>query len=91
MAERTLHVTLRQDGPIPLDVHFTCGTGDTLAGLIGALACALPPARAAAAGAFLHGLASDRWRARTGADRGLLASEIADEIPALLGELLASR
>jgi molybdate transport system ATP-binding protein len=31
VAERTLHVTLRQDGPIPLDVHFTCGTGDTLA------------------------------------------------------------
>lgn len=67
------------------------GTGDTLAGLIGALACVLPPVRAAAAGAFLHGLAADRWRARTGADRGLLASEIADEIPALLGELLASR
>ena len=31
MAEHTLHVALRQDGPIPLDVGFTCGPGDTLA------------------------------------------------------------
>ncbi|MCS6900625.1 MAG: NAD(P)H-hydrate dehydratase, partial [Myxococcales bacterium] len=65
------------------------GTGDTLSGIIGALACSLPPEQAAAAGAFLHGLAADRWRARTGSDRGLLASEIADELPVLLGELLA--
>ena len=67
------------------------GSGDTLSGILGALACSLPPERAAAAGAFLHGLAADRWRARTGSDRGLLASEIAEEIPALLGELLAPR
>ena len=31
MADRTLSVTLRQDGPIPLDVEFTCDAGDVLA------------------------------------------------------------
>ncbi|MCU0658215.1 MAG: NAD(P)H-hydrate dehydratase [Polyangiaceae bacterium] len=67
------------------------GSGDSLAGIIGALACALQPLRAAAAGVFLHGMAADQWRLRSGADRGLLASEISDEIPALLGSLTAVR
>lgn len=31
MSEHALAVTLRQDGPIPLEVAFTCGAGDTLA------------------------------------------------------------
>ncbi|MFN7977467.1 MAG: molybdenum ABC transporter ATP-binding protein [Vicinamibacterales bacterium] len=31
MAERDLVVELRQDAPIPLDLSFTCGAGDTLA------------------------------------------------------------
>jgi len=66
----------------------TAGSGDVLSGLIAALSCSLPPTRAAAAGAFLHGLAADRWRARAGSDRGLLASELCDLIPGLLGELL---
>jgi molybdate transport system ATP-binding protein len=30
-ADRTLAVTLRQSGPIPLDVAFSCGAGDVLA------------------------------------------------------------
>ncbi|RYE94037.1 MAG: NAD(P)H-hydrate dehydratase [Myxococcales bacterium] len=67
----------------------TAGAGDVLAGLIAALACHMTPRHAAAAGAFLHGLAADRWRARSGSDRGLLASELSDELPALFGELLA--
>lgn len=31
MTEHALQVRLRQDGPIPLDVSFSCGAGDTLA------------------------------------------------------------
>ena len=31
MADRRLSVTLRQPGPIPLDVDFTCDAGDVLA------------------------------------------------------------
>ncbi len=30
MGSRRLHVTVRQDGPIPLDVTLDCGPGDTL-------------------------------------------------------------
>ncbi|MFM8411873.1 MAG: NAD(P)H-hydrate dehydratase, partial [Alphaproteobacteria bacterium] len=59
----------------------TGGTGDVLAGLIAALlAQGLDPFAAARLGAFLHGLAGDRVAARSG-DAGLLASELADEIP----------
>jgi NAD(P)H-hydrate epimerase len=67
----------------------TAGAGDVLAGLCGALACALPPFEAAYAAVYLHGAAGDAWRARH-ADRGLLASEIADELPSVIGKLQAS-
>lgn len=65
----------------------TGGTGDVLAGLIGALLGAgLPPFDAACAGVLLHALAGER--AARG-DRGLLASELAHAIPLVLGESLA--
>jgi NAD(P)H-hydrate epimerase len=64
----------------------TAGSGDTLSGIIGALACTLPAFEAAWTGAYLHGLAADRWSEADG-DRGLLASEIADGIPPLLAAL----
>jgi hypothetical protein len=36
----------------------------------------------------VHGLAADVWRAKHGgADRGLLASEIGDEVPGVLAAL----
>jgi NAD(P)H-hydrate epimerase len=66
----------------------TAGSGDVLAGLTGALACLLPPFEAAWSAAYLHGAAGDAWKARHG-DRGLLASEIADELPGVLRDLLA--
>lgn len=70
----------------------TAGAGDVLAGIIAALACSLTPARAAAAGAFVHGRSAERWQAQhEGADRGLLASEVASGVPATLGALLALR
>jgi NAD(P)H-hydrate epimerase len=66
----------------------TAGSGDVLSGLMGALACTLPPFEAAFSAAYLHGAAGDAWKAKY-ADRGLLASSIADELPGVLRDLLA--
>ena len=61
----------------------TAGTGDVLAGIIGALlACGVDPLRAAAGGAFLHGRAGALgWR------RGLVAGDVIAHLPAVLDEL----
>jgi hydroxyethylthiazole kinase-like uncharacterized protein yjeF len=60
----------------------TAGAGDVLAGIIGALACTADPFEAACAGVYLHGAAADTWcRLHGGADRGLLAGDIADALP----------
>ena len=65
------------------------GTGDVLAGIIGALlAQGLPTGPAARLGAYLHGLAGDFVRERLG-DSGLLASDLPDAIP-LVRKRLAS-
>jgi ADP-dependent NAD(P)H-hydrate dehydratase / NAD(P)H-hydrate epimerase len=65
----------------------TAGTGDVLAGLIGALlAQGLDPWRAAAAATFLHGRAGALgWR------RGLVAGDLPDALPAALAEVVALR
>jgi NAD(P)H-hydrate epimerase len=56
------------------------GTGDVLAGTIGALlAQGLDPFAAARLGVYLHGLAGDAVRERIG-DAGLLASDLPDPI-----------
>jgi hydroxyethylthiazole kinase-like uncharacterized protein yjeF len=68
-------------------VLATGGSGDVLSGIIAALSCELLPRSAAFAGAYLHGLAADTWARRYRADRGLLAHEIADLLPAALGSL----
>jgi hydroxyethylthiazole kinase-like uncharacterized protein yjeF len=65
----------------------TAGSGDVLAGIIGALLCSMRPFEAAMAGVHLHGLVADVLRARTG-DRGVFASEIADELPRVIDALL---
>jgi NAD(P)H-hydrate repair Nnr-like enzyme with NAD(P)H-hydrate dehydratase domain len=61
----------------------TAGTGDVLAGIIGAfLACGVEPLRAAAGGAFLHGRAGALgWR------RGLVAGDVIAHLPAVLDKL----
>ena len=61
----------------------TAGTGDVLAGIIGALlACGVDPLRAAAGGAFLHGRAGALgWR------RGLVAGDVIAHLPAVLDDL----
>ncbi len=69
-------------------VLATGGSGDVLSGIIAALACELAPRSAAFAGAYLHGAAADAWAQAHGADRGLLAHEIADELPRTLGSVL---
>lgn len=60
----------------------SAGTGDVLAGVIGAfLAQGLPPLRAAALAAWAHGAAGRRgWR------RGLVAGDLLDVLPAVLEE-----
>ena len=59
----------------------TAGTGDVLAGLIGALlAQGLSPLQAAQAGVYLHGLAGDQVCAELGAT-GLIASDLIRALP----------
>lgn len=69
----------------------TAGSGDVLTGIIVALACSMSPIQAACAGVLIHALAGDRWHARTGSDRGMLAGEIAEAVPAILADLARAR
>jgi NAD(P)H-hydrate epimerase len=86
-------IVARSEGPLLINTSgntalATAGAGDVLAGIIAAFACVMSPERAAAAGVHVHGLAADLWRARHGgADRGLLASEVADGVPEVLAAL----
>jgi hydroxyethylthiazole kinase-like uncharacterized protein yjeF len=64
----------------------TAGSGDTLAGIAGAMLCALPPFDAACAAVFIHAAAAEAW-SRAHGDRGLLATEIADGVPDVLAAL----
>jgi NAD(P)H-hydrate epimerase len=75
--------------PTGTPLMATAGSGDVLAGALGAgLARGLAPAQAAVAAAWLHGAAGERLAARLG-DAGLLASELADAIPPARRDLLA--
>jgi NAD(P)H-hydrate epimerase len=65
----------------------TAGSGDVLTGLIAALACSMEAEAAACTGVLAHALAGDAFRAKTGWDRGLLASEIPEMVPAILASL----
>jgi NAD(P)H-hydrate epimerase len=65
----------------------TAGAGDVLTGIVAALSCSLDAERAACAGVLIHALAGDVWRARTGSDRGMLASEIAESVPRIIAAL----
>jgi len=66
------------------------GMGDVLAGIVGGLlAQGLAPFDAAVLGVFAHGAAADAVAARQG-EAGLLASDIAAELPATLARLQAS-
>jgi NAD(P)H-hydrate epimerase len=69
----------------------TGGSGDVLAGVCAAFSCELDPFQAACAAVQVHGFAGQRWSERTGAERGLVAREIADEIPAAIAGLASAR
>ena len=69
-------------------VLATGGSGDVLTGILAALGTLLDVRRAAYVAAYLHGLAGER-RSLQGVDRGVLAHEIADEVPFALGSLRA--
>lgn len=67
--------------PFAHPILSTAGSGDVLAGVIGALlGQGLPPYEAAVLGAYLHG-AAGRLAADDVGDAGLLAAEIADWVP----------
>jgi ADP-dependent NAD(P)H-hydrate dehydratase / NAD(P)H-hydrate epimerase len=72
-------------GPCP--ALATGGTGDVLAGIIGALAVALSPVKAALCGVAWHNWAASVWQRDHAMDRGLLAHELADMLPDALAEL----
>lgn len=66
----------------------TAGMGDVLTGVIGGLlAQGLAPEQATIAGVFVHGLAGDRVARRLG-DRGLLASDVIEELPLTFKKLI---
>jgi len=70
-----------EHGPIALG---TSGSGDVLAGIMAGMAArGASPLRAAAWAVYLHGEAGRKWVNRKGR-LGLLAREIADEVPALM-------
>ncbi|HEY1694493.1 MAG TPA: NAD(P)H-hydrate dehydratase [Polyangiaceae bacterium] len=71
--------------PVACPALATAGSGDVLGGIVAAMACRLPPFEAACAGVMLHALAGEAWsKAHGGADRGMLASEIAETLPGLV-------
>jgi NAD(P)H-hydrate epimerase len=88
------HTLLGEPGSVPWVVSeghpalASGGSGDTLAGIIGALLVHLPRLRAGALGALLHGRAARLWvKAHGDVDRGLWAREIADLVPQALAAL----
>jgi NAD(P)H-hydrate epimerase len=72
--------------PTGSPVLATGGSGDVLTGILAAFAALLDVRRAAFVAAYIHGLAGERL-ASLGADRGMLAHEIADQVPLALGAL----
>jgi NAD(P)H-hydrate epimerase len=71
----------------------TAGAGDVLSGIVAALLASLRrPFEAACAAAYVHGESAEEWcRQRDGADRGLLAHEVADGAPRVIAGLTRSR
>ncbi len=66
------------------------GSGDVLAGMLGALLCVLPLKAAVISAVWLHGSAGDRCAAALG-ENGVLASDVIDSIPFVMRELEKNR
>ncbi|MCW5876073.1 MAG: NAD(P)H-hydrate dehydratase [Anaerolineales bacterium] len=72
--------------PLATPALARAGSGDVLAGIItGLRAQGVPAYEAACAGAWLHGQAALRAAARLGGIGGVLAGDLAAELPALMG------
>ena len=67
----------------------TGGAGDVLCGVVAALLVRSVPYRAACAGAYLHGLAAAELARERRVDRGVLAHEVAEQVPVALARVLA--
>ncbi len=68
------------------------GTGDVLAGIMGALLGPLDTAEAACCAVMLHTLAGARAsQDHASADRGIFASEVADAIPQVIARVCSTR
>ena len=66
----------------------TAGTGDVLSGIIaGLMAQRMSPLEAAVVGVYIHGLCADRFLELYG-DRGMLATELLAEMPAVLNSFV---
>ena len=73
--------------PIATPALATAGSGDVLAGMIASLLAQGSSAESAAiTGVYFHALAGQRWSQRFG-NAGLLAHEIADELPSIRQQL----
>ena len=67
------------------------GSGDVLTGFIGAfLVQGLPPWEATCLAVYLHGLAADYVARENNIQAGMLASELADILPAVISDILAA-
>jgi NAD(P)H-hydrate epimerase len=67
------------------------GSGDVLSGCLGAILVSNEPFLAACAGAYVHGRAAEHVASERGVDRGVLAHEIADRVPAVIAGLSQER
>jgi ADP-dependent NAD(P)H-hydrate dehydratase / NAD(P)H-hydrate epimerase len=65
----------------------TGGTGDVLAGIVGALVARHDAWTAATAGVYVHGLAGDRASARLGGPESLLAGDVVAALPEAIHEV----
>ena len=85
-------VVAHPDGRVSVNPHrnaalATAGTGDVLAGIIGALlGQRLEPFEAAVTGVLLHGAAGEEAAARMG-DTGVLASDLLPLLPVVIRRL----
>jgi ADP-dependent NAD(P)H-hydrate dehydratase / NAD(P)H-hydrate epimerase len=71
----------------PSGAMGTAGSGDVLSGVVAALAIDHTPVNAARLGVHLHGRAGILWAEARGVDRGLVAGDVADNLPLAVAEL----
>ena len=75
----------------PCPSMATGGTGDVLAGITGALLVDHQPFDATLIAVHLHSRAGKLWAENTGSDRGMLASDLVEQLPKAIAELSTPR